>query len=144
MSCDFECFQQCKLTIEYISSFQTFSLVTPVVAFIEDTFQANPNPDEVSCVFSVPLEYFIRPSKYTHTSATLGTIPYLVHSFEYDDPEHKTSFNIWGLTAYFVVFLALVVFGETPTYEVDFDLDNLVSSAEKSTLVLCNLATSKL
>ncbi|NXU91122.1 NUDT7 diphosphatase, partial [Xiphorhynchus elegans] len=35
-------------------------LVTPVVGFIEDTFQATPNPDEVSEVFFVPLEYFIK------------------------------------------------------------------------------------
>ncbi|XP_066493302.1 peroxisomal coenzyme A diphosphatase NUDT7 isoform X3 [Tiliqua scincoides] len=124
---------------------KTFSLVTPVVAFIEDTFQAHPNPEEVSHVFSVPLEYFIRPSKYQRISTIVsGTGPVSLHSFEYDDPEHKTSFRIWGLTAYFVLFLALVIFGEKPTFEVEFDLDNLVSSAENNTLAVYNVATSKL
>nr|XP_013796685.1 PREDICTED: peroxisomal coenzyme A diphosphatase NUDT7 [Apteryx mantelli mantelli] len=105
-------------------------LVTPVVGFIEDTFQATPNPDEVSDVFVVPLEYFIKPLNYM-------TLPYKtssghsgrMHCFTYDDHEHKMSFKIWGLTAHFAVFLALVIFGRRPTFEVDYDLDNLISSA---------------
>ncbi|XP_025963436.1 peroxisomal coenzyme A diphosphatase NUDT7 [Dromaius novaehollandiae] len=105
-------------------------LVTPVVGFIEDTFQATPNPDEVSDVFVVPLEYFIKPLNYM-------TLPYKtssghlsqMHCFTYDDHAHKMSFKIWGLTAHFAVFLALVIFGRKPTFEVDYDLDNLISSA---------------
>ncbi|NXW83487.1 NUDT7 diphosphatase, partial [Alopecoenas beccarii] len=108
-------------------------LVTPVVGFIEDTFQATPNPDEVSDVFVVPLEYFIKPLYY-------NTLPYKnssgyisrMHCFTYEDQEHKTSFRIWGLTAHFAVFLALVIFGKRPTFEVDYDLDNLISSAENN------------
>ncbi|NXP28234.1 NUDT7 diphosphatase, partial [Scytalopus superciliaris] len=106
-------------------------LVTPVVGFIEDTFQATPNPDEVSEVFVVPLEYFIKPLNYEamsyKNSAGHST---RMHCFIYDDQEHKKSFKIWGLTAHFAVLLALVVFGEKPTFEVDYDLDNLISSAE--------------
>ncbi|NXA34728.1 NUDT7 diphosphatase, partial [Eudromia elegans] len=106
------------------------NLVTPVVGFIKDTFQATPNPDEVSDVFVVPLEYFIEPLNYT-------ALPYKtssghqsrMHCFTYNDNEHKTSFKIWGLTAHFAVFLALVIFGRRPTFEVDCDLDNLNSSA---------------
>ncbi|XP_062474261.1 peroxisomal coenzyme A diphosphatase NUDT7 isoform X1 [Pezoporus occidentalis] len=106
-------------------------LVTPVVGFIEDTFQPSPNPDEVSNVFVIPLEYFIKPLNYQ-------TVPYKtssgyhgrMHSFTYDDPEHKMSFRIWGLTAHFAVFLALVIFRRRPTFEVDYDLDNLTSSSE--------------
>ncbi|OPJ77898.1 peroxisomal coenzyme A diphosphatase NUDT7 [Patagioenas fasciata monilis] len=108
-------------------------LVTPVVGFIEDTFQATPNPDEVSHVFVVPLEYFIKPLHY-------NTLPYKtssgsisrMHCFTYEDQEHKMSFRIWGLTAHFAVFLALVIFGKRPTFEVDYDLDNLISSAENN------------
>ncbi|NWX03605.1 NUDT7 diphosphatase, partial [Caloenas nicobarica] len=108
-------------------------LVTPVVGFIEDTFQATPNPDEVSDVFVVPLEYFIKPLYY-------NTLPYKtssgyvsrMHCFTYEDQEHKMSFRIWGLTAHFAVFLALVIFGKRPTFEVDYDLDNLMSSAENN------------
>ncbi|NXA13721.1 NUDT7 diphosphatase, partial [Sapayoa aenigma] len=108
-------------------------LVTPVVGFIEDTFQAAPNPDEVSEVFVVPLEYFIKPLNYKALSYKTSS-GYLtrMHCFIYDDQEHRKSFKIWGLTAHFAVFLALVVFGERPTFEVDYDLDNLVLSSENN------------
>ncbi|XP_074769678.1 peroxisomal coenzyme A diphosphatase NUDT7 [Athene noctua] len=108
-------------------------LVTPVVGFIEDTFQATPNPDEVSNVFVVPLEYFIKPLHYKTLpyKSSSGSLSW-VHCFTYDDQEHKMSFRIWGLTAHFAVLLALVIFGERPTYEVDYDLDNLLSSAENN------------
>ncbi|NXC37325.1 NUDT7 diphosphatase, partial [Campylorhamphus procurvoides] len=112
-------------------------LVTPVVGFIEDTFQATPNPDEVSEVFFVPLEYFIKPLNYKALSyKNSAGHETLMHCFIYDDQERKKSFKIWGLTAHFAVFLALVVFGERPTFEVDYDLDNLVASAENNFLKL--------
>ncbi|NXN64752.1 NUDT7 diphosphatase, partial [Himantopus himantopus] len=108
-------------------------LVTPVVGFIEDTFQAIPNPDEVSDVFVVPLEYFIKPLNYkTLPFKTSSGYLSWVHCFTYDDRERKTSFKIWGLTAHFAVFLALVIFGKRPTYKVDYDLDNLISSSENN------------
>ncbi|XP_014737589.1 PREDICTED: peroxisomal coenzyme A diphosphatase NUDT7 [Sturnus vulgaris] len=107
------------------------NLVAPVVGFIEDTFQVTPNPDEVSEVFVVPLEYFVKPLNYKAFSYETSS-GYLtrMHCFIYDDQEHKKSFKIWGLTAHFAVFLALVIFGERPTFEVDYDLDNLMSSSE--------------
>nr|XP_032624005.1 peroxisomal coenzyme A diphosphatase NUDT7 isoform X4 [Chelonoidis abingdonii] len=116
-----------------VRSMKVGSLVTPVVGFIEDTFQARPNPDEVSDVFLVPLKYFIDPLKYM-------TLPYKradgvaswLHSFVYDDPERKTSLRIWGLTAHFAVFLALVIFEKKPTFDIQYDLDNLISSSEKN------------
>ncbi|KAJ7406687.1 hypothetical protein WISP_132183 [Willisornis vidua] len=113
------------------------NLVTPVVGFIEDTFQATPNPDEVSEVFVVPLEYFIKPLNYKALSyrASSGHST-LMHCFIYDDQEQKKSFKIWGLTAHFAVFLALVIFGERPTFEVDYDLDNLILSAENNFISL--------
>ncbi|XP_065518896.1 peroxisomal coenzyme A diphosphatase NUDT7 [Lathamus discolor] len=106
-------------------------LVTPVVGFIEDTFQPSPNPDEVSNVFVMPLEYFIKPLNYqtVHYKTSSGYHGRM-HSFTYDDPEHEMSFRIWGLTAHFAVFLALVIFRRRPTFEVDYDLDNLTSSSE--------------
>lgn len=109
------------------------NLVTPVVGFIEDTFQATPNPDEVSEVFVVPLEYFVKPLNYkTFSYKTSSGYLTRVHCFTYDDQEHKRSFKIWGLTAHFAVFLALVVLRERPTFEVDYDLDNLISSSENN------------
>ncbi|NXM20206.1 NUDT7 diphosphatase, partial [Ploceus nigricollis] len=107
------------------------NLVTPVVGFIEDTFQVTPNPDEVSEVFFVPLEYFVKPFNYkTFSYKTSSGYLTRIHCFTYDDQEHRRSFRIWGLTAHFAVFLALVIFGERPTFEVDYDLDNLMSSSE--------------
>ncbi|KYO37847.1 peroxisomal coenzyme A diphosphatase NUDT7 isoform B [Alligator mississippiensis] len=44
-----------------VRSMKMGSLVTPVAGFIDDTFQACPNPEEVSAVFVVPLDYFINP-----------------------------------------------------------------------------------
>ncbi|NWW97233.1 NUDT7 diphosphatase, partial [Rhynochetos jubatus] len=112
-------------------------LVTPVVGFIEDTFQATPNPDEVSDVFVVPLEYFVKPLTYKPLpyktpSGSLGRM----HCFTYRDREHNVPFKIWGLTAHFAVLLALVVFGKRPTFEVDYDLDNLLSSSESNFMKL--------
>ncbi|NWU63078.1 NUDT7 diphosphatase, partial [Pterocles burchelli] len=112
-------------------------LITPVVGFIEDTFQATPNPDEVSDVFVVPLEYFIEPVTYKPLPyKTRSGYSSWMHCFTYDDPEHKMSFKIWGLTAQFAVFLALVIFGKRPTFEVDYDLDNLISSSENNLMNL--------
>ncbi|NWI20197.1 NUDT7 diphosphatase, partial [Crypturellus soui] len=113
------------------------NLVIPVVGFIEDTFQATPNPDEVSDVFVVPLEYFLEPVNYRPLFyKTSSGHRSRMHCFTYDDSEHQTSFTIWGLTAHFAVFLALVVFGRRPTFEVDYDLDNLVSSAVQNFMSL--------
>ncbi|XP_061863477.1 peroxisomal coenzyme A diphosphatase NUDT7 isoform X2 [Colius striatus] len=112
-------------------------LVTPVVGFIEDTFQATPNPAEVSHVFVVPLEYFVKPLHYKALPFKTSS-GYLsrMHCFTYNNREHQMSFRIWGLTAHFAVFLALVIFGKRPTFEVDYDLDNLVSSSENNFLNL--------
>ncbi|RMB88154.1 hypothetical protein DUI87_35468 [Hirundo rustica rustica] len=118
-------------------SLQMNNLVTAVVGFIEDTFQVTPNPDEVSEVFVEPLEYFVRPLNYK-TFPYQASSGYLtrIHCFTYDDQERKRSFKIWGLTAHFAVFLALVIFGERPTFEVDYDLDNLISSSENNVINL--------
>ncbi|XP_013912266.1 PREDICTED: peroxisomal coenzyme A diphosphatase NUDT7 [Thamnophis sirtalis] len=125
---------------------KTHSVVTPVVAFIEDTFQAQPNPEEVSHVFSVPLEYFIRPAKHSivPVETQKGYPPFVLHSFEYNDPEHQMLFNVWGLTAHFAIFVAVAIYGEKPTFEVEFDLDNLNSLAEKTFMMHYHSIKSKL
>lgn len=119
--------------------------MTPVVAFIEDTFQARPNPEEVSDVFLVPLDYFIHPSKYEALpSQRMGDISFVMHTFEYDDPEHKASFRIWGLTAHFAVMVAVTVLGERPTFAVEYDIDNLIASAENNLMEIYDKGRSKL
>ncbi|XP_019391456.1 PREDICTED: peroxisomal coenzyme A diphosphatase NUDT7 isoform X3 [Crocodylus porosus] len=126
-----------SMKVNVFSCFQMGSLITPVAGFIDDSFQACPNPEEVSAVFVVPLDYFINPVKYTALPYRASDgVSHWMHSFVYDDPEHNTSYEIWGLTAHFAVFLALVIFGERPTFDVEYDLDNLISSSEDSLLAL--------
>lgn len=117
----------------FFVSFQMNHLVTPVVGFIEDTFQATPNPAEVSDVFVMPLEYFVQPINYKALPYE-NSSGYLcwMHCFTYYDHEHNRPFKIWGLTAHFALFLALIIFGKRPTFEVDYDLDNLFSSSENN------------
>lgn len=73
-----------------------------------------------------------------------GHAPYLIHVFDYDDPEHQMSFKVWGLTAHFAIFVAVAIYEENPTFEVEFDLDNLNSSAEKYLMMRCHNIKSKL
>ncbi|MEQ2287232.1 hypothetical protein AMECASPLE_010287 [Ameca splendens] len=47
-------------------------LVSPVVGFIEETFNPTPNPSEVSDVFAVPLEVFIREKDHYATHGVAG------------------------------------------------------------------------
>ncbi|XP_048372177.1 peroxisomal coenzyme A diphosphatase NUDT7 isoform X2 [Sphaerodactylus townsendi] len=140
------CAEQAEVICKLVPAIdRTNSIVTPVVAFIEDSFQPHLNPEEVSDVFYVPLDYFIRPSKYKVKHVQMsgrGFVP--VHFFEYDDKEHNSSYIIWGLTAHFTVFLALAIFGEKPTFEVEYDLDNLISSAENNFMTLHNIMKNKL
>lgn len=96
-------------------------------------------------MFSVPLEYFIRPAKHSVVPLKRkGQSPYLLHFFEYNDPDHQMSFTVWGLTAHFAAFVAVAIYGEKPTFEVEFDLDNLNSSAEKNFMMRYRSIKSKL
>ncbi|MCJ8734277.1 hypothetical protein PDJAM_G00233550 [Pangasius djambal] len=97
-------------------------LVTPVVAFISDSFQANPNPDEVSEVFSVPLEFFLKGTD--HSAYPVPNIGGYTHSFIYTDPVTDKIHHIWGLTAFLLILLAVLAFKKKPEFEVGFDLEN--------------------
>ncbi|XP_023695493.1 peroxisomal coenzyme A diphosphatase NUDT7 [Paramormyrops kingsleyae] len=96
--------------------------VTPVVAFIKDTFQAHPNPEEVSHVFSVPLSFFL--GQTNHSSYYLPGITGKLHSFMYQDFDSKKTFHIWGLTAILAILVAVLVLGRKPMFEVDFDSED--------------------
>ncbi|KAK2838549.1 hypothetical protein Q7C36_013363 [Tachysurus vachellii] len=97
-------------------------LVTPVVAFISDSFQARPNPDEVSEVFSVPVEFFMKETN--HSAYLLPDTASYVHSFIYTDPVTGKIHQIWGLTASLLILLAVLTFERKPEFEVGFDLEN--------------------
>ncbi|KAI4559078.1 hypothetical protein MJT46_013720 [Ovis ammon polii x Ovis aries] len=118
--------------------------ITPVVGFIDSDFEARPNPDEVKNVFLVPLEYFLRPRVYHQSYLTRRGRRVIVHCFEYTDPEHGVTYCIRGLTARCAVFIALVVFGEKPSFEVDFNLSDLIPPSEESFLKPQKHALSKL
>uniref|UniRef100_A0A673JFT6 Nudix (nucleoside diphosphate linked moiety X)-type motif 7 n=1 Tax=Sinocyclocheilus rhinocerous TaxID=307959 RepID=A0A673JFT6_9TELE len=100
-------------------------LITPVVAFIEDSFEARPNTDEVSEVFSLPLEFFTKAAD--HSGYPVPSVFGPTHSFMYTDPSTGNIHQIWGLTAALAVTVAVLALGKKPEFEVGFNLDDPAS-----------------
>lgn len=100
-------------------------LITPVVAFIEDSFEARPNTDEVSEVFTLPLEFFTKAAD--HSGYPVPSVFGPTHSFMYTDPSTGRIHQIWGLTAALAITVAVLALGEKPEFEVGFNLDNPAS-----------------
>lgn len=103
--------------------------MTPVVGFISEFFQADPNPDEVSNVFSVPLEFFMK--KADHSAYPIPNFGSLTHSFIYSDLKADQCYQIWGLTAFLIIILAILIFERSPEFEVGFDVKNPLASARR-------------
>ncbi|XP_019501972.1 PREDICTED: peroxisomal coenzyme A diphosphatase NUDT7 isoform X2 [Hipposideros armiger] len=120
------------------------TLITPVVGFVDHDFQAQPNPDEVKKVFLVPLEYFLHPQNYHQNHLTQSGHHIIIHCFEYTNPEDGVTYHIKGITAKFAVFVALIILERKPTFEVEFNLNDLMSSSEEIFLKLRKQAASKL
>ncbi|XP_003481832.1 peroxisomal coenzyme A diphosphatase NUDT7 isoform X1 [Sus scrofa] len=120
------------------------ALITPVVGFIDHNFQATPNPDEVKNVFLVPLEYFLRPRVYHQNHITQSGYHVIVHCFEYTDPEDGVTYCIRGITAKCALLIALIILGQKPTFEIEFNLSDLIASSEETFLKHYKHATSKL
>ncbi|VFV36987.1 peroxisomal coenzyme a [Lynx pardinus] len=120
------------------------TLITPVVGFIDHKFQAQPNPDEVKKVFLVPLEYFLHPQVYHQSHMTFSGHDVVVHCFEYRHPEDGVTYQIKGITAKLALFVALIILGKKPTFDVEFNLSDLMSSSEEIFLKRHKRATSKL
>ncbi|XP_078066678.1 peroxisomal coenzyme A diphosphatase NUDT7 [Mustelus asterias] len=114
-------------------------LVTPVVAFISDTFHPQPNADEVSDVFILPVYHFLKSEEHTSTPYDAGM---LLHFFTFKDRQLNKSFTIWGLTAQLCVIVAFIALGQKPLFKVDFDLDDPLASMDKC--LMAKYATSKL
>ncbi|KAM6176492.1 peroxisomal coenzyme A diphosphatase NUDT7 [Erethizon dorsatum] len=115
--------------------FEEKKLITPVVGFIDHNFQAQPSPDEVKDVFLVPLDYFLYPRVYYSYHFTRSGHSFLMHCFEYTRPEDGVTYLIRGITARFAVVVALIILEEKPTFEVDYNLNDLISSCEKQLLL---------
>ncbi|KAM8955284.1 peroxisomal coenzyme A diphosphatase NUDT7 [Lycaon pictus] len=124
--------------------FDRDTLITPVVGFIDHNFQAQPNPDEVKSVFLVPLEYFLHPHVYHQSYLTHSDHHVVIHCFEYTNPEDGVTYQVKGVTAKLALFLALIILGRKPIFEMEFNLNDLISSSEENFLKLHKHATSKL
>uniref|UniRef100_A0A8C3VMH4 Peroxisomal coenzyme A diphosphatase NUDT7 n=1 Tax=Catagonus wagneri TaxID=51154 RepID=A0A8C3VMH4_9CETA len=120
------------------------TLVTPVVGLIDHNFQATPNPDEVKNVFLVPLEYFLHPRFYHQSHVTQPGYCGIVHCFKYTNPEDGVTYCIRGMTAKCALLVALIILGEKPTFEMEFNLSDLIASSEETFLKHYKHATSKL
>lgn len=117
-------------------------LVTPVVAFIQEAFQPVQNLDEVSDVFTVPLDYFLNPVQHVSCVCELPNgIARRVHFFTYEDPHNNKSYMIWGMTAYFALIIAVLALGRRPVFVVDFEDGDPLSNCE---FVLGRYCASKL
>ncbi|XP_063293391.1 peroxisomal coenzyme A diphosphatase NUDT7 [Pelobates fuscus] len=116
--------------VPYISKYPTY-LITPVVALVEDTFEACPNPDEVTHVFEVPLEFFISSDHYTPLQLD---VPYFgtqtIHCFYYQDTQKQKTFKIWGLTAHFAVMLSVILLEKVPSFDSSFSLDRRLAECD--------------
>jgi len=74
--------------------------VTPVVADIDPTFIAMPDPREVAAVFEVPLAFFVDPANLRFRRMEYRGRPRDIVEFHFGDR------NIWGATA--AMLLSLV------------------------------------
>lgn len=96
-----------------------------MVAFIEDSFEARPNTDEVSEVFTLPLEFFTKAAD--HSGYPVPSVFGPTHSFMYTDPSTGHIHQIWGLTAALAITTAVLALGKKPEFEVGFNLDDPAS-----------------
>lgn len=114
--------------------FDNDAMVTPVVGFLDHTFQAQPNADEVKDVFLVPLDYFLYPQVYYQKHCMYFGHQVIIHCFEYTDPETGVKYLITGMTSKLAVLAALIILGKSPSFEIEFDLRDLKRCCEKTFL----------
>ncbi|XP_005163269.1 peroxisomal coenzyme A diphosphatase NUDT7 [Danio rerio] len=101
-------------------------LITPVVAFIQSSFRPSINPQEVSEVFTLPLDFFTRADH--HSGYPVPSVFGPTHSFMYTDPASGRVHQIWGLTAALAITVAAIGLQKTPEFQTGFDLEDPVST----------------
>ncbi|XP_021025877.1 peroxisomal coenzyme A diphosphatase NUDT7 [Mus caroli] len=114
--------------------FDNDALVTPVVGFLDHNFQAQPNADEVKEVFFVPVDFFLHPQVYFQKQITRSGRDFVMHCFEYTDPETGVNYLIQGMTSKVAVLVALIILEQSPAFKIDFDLHDLIPSCERTFL----------
>lgn len=105
-------------------------LVTPVVGFIDESFCPNPNPAEVSAVFSVPLDFFTREKD--HCGADEAARMKHIHSFYFVDPDSGSLYHIWGLTAMLAILVAALALRKKPEFDIEFDPNDPIFFFQKA------------
>lgn len=103
-----------------LSALQGGLLVTPVVAFVEESFSPRLNPAEVSEVFRVPLDFFLCNKDHTSLDGFTG-MSGLHHSFHYEDLQSGNRYHIWGLTAFLAVLVATLALRKKPEFDIFYD-----------------------
>jgi 8-oxo-dGTP pyrophosphatase MutT (NUDIX family) len=85
----------------YLDALETVSgfCVTPVVAWLDPAYHAQPDPHEVAEIFEVPLEFFLVPGNLRRLRVEYRGRPREVLEFAYSGP------RIWGATAAMLVNL---------------------------------------
>jgi len=86
----------------YLDSLETVSgfWVTPVVAWLDAGYHAQPDPNEVAHVFEVPLDFFLAPDNLRQLRLSFRGRPREVFEFAH------ASEHIWGATAAMLLNLA--------------------------------------
>lgn len=108
-------------------------MVTPVVGFIDETFCPSPNPAEVSSMFTVPLELFMREENHSEVHGVTGLVGPL-HFFSYMDSTSDTHYQIWGLTAMLAVLVSMCALQKKTEFEVGFEVENPLHFFEQNLL----------
>lgn len=95
-------------------------MVTPVVAFIDESFIPRRNQAEVAEVFHVPLDFFLGNKNHICLGGITGASGFK-HSFHYEDIQSGNRYHIWGLTAFLAVLVATLALRKKPEFEIPYD-----------------------
>ncbi|XP_068089846.1 peroxisomal coenzyme A diphosphatase NUDT7-like [Hyperolius riggenbachi] len=126
--------------VPYITKSPVY-LVTPVVGIVEDTFEPLPNPNEVTAVFYVPLDFFISTDHCTLLDLNMHPFGmFRMYRYIYQDAETRKDFNIWGLTANAALLLSVMLLEKGPSFDQEFDLEKRIQTSEKFILDYNNLS----